>query len=72
MTFNARDEPPKDKQTINIQYDLERKDIELWGYSIPSKPETWNSSGKIVSMLDLPGTQLIVQLEYDEVADRCR
>src|SRR5262249_27336415 len=55
----------EDTEKIEVVYDLERKAIEFWGSSILSKPETWESSGKIVSMLDLPGTQLIIELEYD-------
>jgi hypothetical protein len=56
------------KNEIEVRYDLESKAIEFVGYGILSKPESWESSGKIVSMLDLPGTQLIIQLEYDAAA----
>jgi hypothetical protein len=55
-------------QEIEVNYDLQTKTIEFVAYSILSKPESWQSSGKIVSSLDLPETQLIVQLEYDENA----
>src|SRR5262245_25265881 len=54
------------KETIEVHYDLKRKTITFWGFHILAKPESWDSSGKIVSMLDLPGTQLIIQLEYDD------
>ena len=54
------------KNEIEVHYDLERKAVEFVGYGILSKPESWDSSGKIVSMLDLPGTQMIVELEYDQ------
>jgi len=55
----------EDTEKIQVLYNLERKAIEFWGTNILSKPETWQSSGKIVSMLDLPETQLIIELEYD-------
>ncbi|HEY7245566.1 MAG TPA: hypothetical protein VH678_16975 [Xanthobacteraceae bacterium] len=55
-------------QEIEVHYHLQTKTIEFVAYSILSKPESWQSSGKIVSSIDLPETQLIVQLEYDENA----
>ena len=55
-----------DQDKIKVQYNLQTKTIEFWASSILSKPETWGSSGKIVSVLDMPATQLIIQLEYDE------
>jgi hypothetical protein len=54
------------EEEMSVQYDLDSKTISFHGFSILSKPQEWNSSGKIVSMLDLPGSQLIIQLEYDE------
>jgi hypothetical protein len=54
------------EEEMAVEYDLDSKTISFHGFSILSKPQDWNSSGKIVSMLDLPGSQLIIQLEYDE------
>jgi hypothetical protein len=51
---------------IDMDYDPIGKMIEFQGSHLQAKPEYWNSSGQIVSLLDLPGSQLIVQLEFDE------
>lgn len=50
---------------IEVDYDLNTKSIRFWGYGIQPRPETWRSTGKIISLLDLPGSQLIVELAYD-------
>ena len=55
-----------DEEEMPVEYDLDSKTIRFHGFSILSKPQDWKSTGKIVSMLDLPGSQLIIQLEYDE------
>jgi len=54
-----------DSQKIEVDYDLETKAIRFKAFGAQTKPEEWQSSGQIVSLLDLPGSQLIVQLEYD-------
>jgi hypothetical protein len=58
----------EERKQIVWKYRLSDRLITFWGWGILSRPETWNSSGRIVSMLDLPGAQLIVRLEYDELA----
>lgn len=64
MEMYLGDSPDKDK--IEIEYDLKTKTIHFWGSDIQPKPETWHSSGQIISLLDLPGSQLLIQLEYDQ------
>jgi len=63
-----RDRDDNDRKKIEWEYDLKDRSITFRasGIGILSRPETWNSSGRIVSMLDLPGAQLIVQLGYDQ------
>lgn len=53
------------EENIEVGYDLISKAIYFKASSILSKSESWNSSGKIASILDLRGTQLSIQLEYD-------
>jgi hypothetical protein len=57
-----------DNDKIEVQYDLQTKTVDFWASGILSKQETWRSSGKIVSILDFPATQLIIELAYDEAA----
>ena len=54
-----------DPRKIDVQYDLETKEVRFRAAGAQTRPENWESSGKIVSLLDLAGSQLIVQLEYD-------
>jgi hypothetical protein len=51
-----------------VTYDLRTNTISFWGVDTQARPDTWESSGQIVSLLDLPGSQLIIQLEYDSSA----
>jgi hypothetical protein len=60
--LSANDE---DSQKIDVEYDLQTQEIRFQAFGAQTKPENWESSGQIVSLLDLPGSQLIVQLEYD-------
>jgi hypothetical protein len=48
----------REKQ-VTVKYELSTKRISLYGYGLLAESKYWNSSGKIVSVLDLPGTQLI-------------
>lgn len=60
MAFHA----PPSRHQIELVYDLKSKKITLHGISILSDQKYWNSSGAIVSVLDLPGTQLIIRPEH--------
>ncbi len=54
---------------IAVRYDLQSKQITLNGTRIPSDSYYWNSSGAIVSLLDLPGTQLIINADPNIARD---
>jgi len=61
-----------DEEEMPVEYDLDSKTITFHGFRILSEPQDWGSTGKIVSMLDLPGSQLIIQLEYDQAVTSFR
>jgi hypothetical protein len=46
-----------------VQYELETKKLQTAGFQFLTDPKYWDSSGKIVSVLDLAGTQMIVRVE---------
>jgi hypothetical protein len=50
---------------LQVEYQLKTKTIGLHGSGIPSDPKYWRSSGAIVSVLDLPGTQIIIHAEQN-------
>jgi len=55
-----------DQKLILAGYVLKNNIVKFWGENILTESEHWNSSGQIVSLLDLPGSHLIARLEYDE------
>ena len=56
-----------DRNEFNLEFDLQTKKISIYGHGISSDPKYWDSSGTIVSALDLPGTQLTIQAMHPRV-----
>jgi hypothetical protein len=54
----------QDSSRVFFEYDLERKRVRWKVCAIPAPMEGWRSSGRIVSILDLPGAQLAVHFEH--------
>lgn len=57
-----------DTRHVFFEYDLERKRVRWKICGIPAAMESWRSSGRIVSILDLPGAQLAIHFEHQRVA----
>ncbi|MCW5735792.1 MAG: hypothetical protein KIS73_16805 [Enhydrobacter sp.] len=58
----------KDGRHVHFEYDLDRKRVRWKICGIPAVMDAWRSSGRIVSILDLPGSQLAVHFEHQRVA----
>ena len=54
----------QDANQVFFEYDLERKRVRWKVCAIPALMEGWRSSGRIVSILDLPGAQLAIHFEH--------
>lgn len=59
----------KDTRHVFFEYDLERKRVRWKICGIPAAMEAWRSSGRIVSILDLPATQLAIRFEHQRIAE---
>jgi hypothetical protein len=62
-------EPSVEKRyDVEVGYDLETKTISHCGNQIRSDQTHWDSSGKILSPLDLPGSQLFIRAGHSPVS----
>lgn len=53
---------------IREKYEPKTKKITVYGFEISSDSKYWNSSGKIASVLDLPGCQLVIDVGHTLVS----
>lgn len=59
MTFrNAYERPGH----LCIQYDFDRQVFGLQGFDLETEPRYWNGSGEIISLVDLRGAQMFVEI----------
>ncbi|MEA2414572.1 MAG: hypothetical protein QOI58_1229 [Thermoanaerobaculia bacterium] len=47
---------------VCMQFDFDRRGVVVWGSNLETEPRSWNSSGRIVSLVNLRGTQLFIEL----------
>ncbi len=66
MSFGG-DPGAKEDSSVQV-YDLKSKNLTVWAQGTHSDPQYWNSSGKIVSVLDLPAAQMIIKVGHAGVS----
>lgn len=53
---------------LREEYNLQKRRISVYGFNIESDPRYWDSSGNIVSVLDLVGAQLVITIHHSTVS----
>jgi hypothetical protein len=51
---------PDANARISLEYTLPTQEVAIRGFRIKSDSDYWNSSGTIISTLDLPGSQMVI------------